>query len=78
MDQGTAPRNTWLVAGTSILKPYPCRCEYWREGGCDATWCPCSGRTDVWNFPAGCCAWINTPAVAKAAQDAYNASKGWY
>lgn len=71
----TAPRNVWAIAGTSILRPYPCRCERWRDV-CDPTWCPCAGRVDVWNFAAGCCAWRATPAVASAAQAAYSASIG--
>lgn len=66
----TAPRNVWLGAGTSIFQPYPCRCRRGR-GACDPTWCPCAGRTDVWNFEAGCCAWVNTPPVAAAAQREY-------
>lgn len=69
----TAPLNVWLVAGTSILAPYPCRCQPWREGGCSALWCPCAGRLDLHNVPPGCCAPVNTPAVAAAAQAAYNA-----
>lgn len=72
-----APRNTWIIAGTSSLEPLPCLCETWRRGGCDPTWCQCAGRLDVWNFRQGCCAWYNTPAVAAAAQRAYSASKGW-
>lgn len=40
-------------------------------------WCPCAGRLDVWNWPASCCAWVHTPAVAKRAQDEYSASRGW-
>lgn len=64
----TPPRNVWLVAGTSAFQRYPCRCEPWREGGCSPKWCPCSGRTDLAGLPPTCCAWINTPAVAAAAQ----------
>jgi len=71
----TAPRNVWLVAGTSVFAPYPCRCEAWRAEGCSPLWCPCAGRVDVWNFPPSCCAWVHTPAVAKRAQDAYNAAR---
>lgn len=67
MENGTAPTNVWLIAGTSAFGPYPCRCETWREGGCSARWCPCSGRTDQPNWPRECCAWVNTPAVAAAA-----------
>lgn len=77
MVAGVVPLNTWLINGASLFGVYPCRCELWRQGGCDPTWCPCSGRLDVWNWPAACCAWVNTPAVAQAAQDAYSASRGW-
>jgi hypothetical protein len=68
MELKTAPTNVWLIAGTSAFEPYPCRCEPWREGGCSARWCPCSGRTDYGNVPASCCCRVNTPAVAAAAQ----------
>lgn len=76
MNAGAAPRNVWLVAGTSVLQPYPCRCEPWR-GPCSPLWCPCAGRLDAWHWPAHCCAWVRTPAVAAAAQKAYSASRGW-
>lgn len=79
MSAGAAPRNVWLVAGTSLLQPYPCRCKGGRggRGSCSPLWCPCAGRLDVWNFPPGCCAWVHTPRVAAAAQDAYSAQRGW-
>lgn len=68
MELKTAPRNVWIIAGTSILQPYLCRCEPWRGEGCSAKWCPCSGRTDYAALPSSCCAWVHTPAVAAAAQ----------
>jgi hypothetical protein len=78
VNTAAAPRNVWLVAGTSLFAPYPCRCAPRRATGfCDPTWCPCGGRLDVWNFAQGCCAWWATPAVAAAAQRAYSASRGW-
>jgi len=60
--------NTWIVAGTSIFEPYPCRCELWREGGCNPAWCPCSGRPLAATLPRTCCAWVNRPAVAAQAR----------
>lgn len=101
----SAPHGVWLVAGTSMFQPYPCRCvprgpdrqvrvpvitvppglapvEFRivtapGDIRCSPVWCPCAGRLDVWNFAAGCCAWVHTPAVAAAAQRAYAASRGW-
>lgn len=71
-----APKNVWLIAGTSIFQPPPCLC---RRGGrpCDPTWCQCAGRLDPWNCPRDCCAWWATPAVAAAAQAAYRIKTGW-
>jgi hypothetical protein len=71
-----SPRNVWLVAGTSVFQPYPCRCGGWQQ--CSPLWCPCAGRLDVWNWPPSCCAWVHTPRVAAMAQAEYNASRGWY
>jgi hypothetical protein len=61
-----------MVARTSILEPYPCRCAE-RRGPCSALWCPCAGRLD----PPGpaCCARVFTPAVAAAAQREYEANR---
>lgn len=70
----SAPLDTWIVAGTSSLQPYPCRCEGGRRA-CSPLWCPCAGRLDVWNFAPACCAWMHTPAVAAAAQRAYEAQR---
>ena len=77
------PTNTWIIAGTSVFERYPCRCRFpvegsrrdtWRGGtefigaDCNPKFCPCSGRTDYDGLRAGCCARVNTPAVAAAAQ----------
>jgi hypothetical protein len=48
-------KGVWLVAGTSLDQPYPCRChERWNDRGCSAAWCPCAGRQRV-NLPSDCC-----------------------
>lgn len=59
----------WLIAGTPIGEPYPCRCSESLYGKCSPLWCPCSGRSD----PQGplCCAVHNTPARWKEANTAY-------
>lgn len=49
----------WLVAGTRVGEPYPCRCSASRK--CKTTgavpWqCPDVGRTDTQHLPAWCCA----------------------
>lgn len=49
----------WLIAGTDISAPYPCRCSERRGRVCSAAWCPCAGRSD----PQGptCCGRIFRP-----------------
>jgi hypothetical protein len=63
----------WLIAGTLVTEPYPCRCHESRFGKCSPLWCPCSGRLD----PQGpdCCAVHNTPARWKEANREYEAKK---
>lgn len=56
----------WIVARTPADRKYPCRCELGRK--CSPQWCWCSGRVDLHQVPAHCCAHTNTPAVAAAAQ----------
>ena len=50
----------WIVAGTSTLEPYPCRCRepVWSPGrNCGSTWCPCWDRLDgLASLPFACCA----------------------
>lgn len=58
----------WLIARKPIGRRYPCRCRLGKT--CDPKWCWCSGRVDVDDAPAHCCARINMPAVAAAAQRA--------
>lgn len=53
-------RGVWLVAGTALSAPYPCRCFEGRDRwACENGRCPCWGRTDVATvaLPAACCAW---------------------
>jgi hypothetical protein len=72
----TAPVGVWLVAGTPTSAPYPCRC---RPGGdCSPVFCPCAGRMDAWNWPAGCCAWVTPPHVAAKAQAEYSTRRASY
>jgi hypothetical protein len=46
--------GVWLVAGTPLDQPYPCRCGERRYKECSAAWCPCAGRPDPPN--SQCCA----------------------
>ena len=49
-------RGRWLVAGTALEAPYPCRCAFITSGGtCHPVYCPCAGRVDLDHVPAGCC-----------------------
>jgi hypothetical protein len=68
-----APTGVWLVAGTPLSQPYPCRCR--PGGGCSALWCPCAGRIDYAVLPDSCCAWVHRPAVAAAAQREYERTR---
>lgn len=45
----------WIIAGTTLADPYPCRCGERRGRVCSPAWCPCAGRPD----PQGnaCCGW---------------------
>lgn len=61
-------RNVWLVAGTALAEPYPCRCFEGRDRwACEHGRCPCWGRVDVMTAPLGpaCCAW-HWPGLAAA------------
>ncbi len=51
--------GSWLVTGTPVGEPYPCRCAERRFSKCSAVFCPCAGRLDPPN--AECCAHVNTP-----------------
>jgi hypothetical protein len=62
-------KGVWLLAGTPVGEPYPCRCSERRFGRCSAVFCPCSGRMDP-PSPA-CCAVENTPEKAAQAGAAY-------
>lgn len=72
----TAPAvgfGPWLIAGTPVDEPYPCRCHESRRRGCSPLWCPCSGRPD--RLPEPCCSTRFGPAEWKAANLAYEAKK---
>ena len=56
-------RGVWIIAGTPLNQPYPCRCDERRGGTCSPRWCPCAGRVDLHQVPPTCCAHYNTPEV---------------
>lgn len=64
-----APRGVWLVAGTPIDEPYPCRCAEAKYGRCNAAFCPCSGRPDPQG--ANCCGHRFGPEEAARAAAAW-------
>lgn len=65
---GVARTGVWLIAGTSIEEPYPCRCSTPDPGTWAGRWCrhygwfspgcPCWGtpQDERTGRPAGCCA----------------------
>lgn len=71
-----APVNRWVIAGTPLSEPYPCRCKerppharHWKSWKCSPAWCPCAGAVPLHGDP-DCCGWHTTPAdvvMAKAA-----------
>jgi hypothetical protein len=63
----------WLVAGTPVDQPYPCRCHERLGKECSAAWCPCAGRPD----PQGprCCANWYGPEDHVAAMAAWRIEK---
>ncbi len=63
----------WLIAGTPVDEPYPCRCHESRFGRCSPLWCPCAGRPDV--LPEPCCSSRFGPAEWKAANLAWEAKR---
>ena len=46
----------WIITGTPVDQPYPCRCHEARYGTCSPKYCPCVGRLDLVNLPEKCCA----------------------
>lgn len=67
----------WLITGTALDRPYPCRCNErpaWAEE-CSAAWCPCAGRTDRDHLPATCCSWRYGPADHVEAMARWRAEK---
>lgn len=65
--------GTWVIAGSPIGEPYPCRCNERMGKQCSAAWCPCAGRTDPPN--ARCCANWFTPADHMEAMKAWRIKK---
>lgn len=51
-DRGSIAFGRWLIAGTLVSEPYPCKCR--SGGGC---WerCECRGRMDMETMPEWCC-----------------------
>lgn len=47
--------GVWLVAGTALDQPYPCRCLERGQRDCGSQWCPCFGRTDLAGLTPACC-----------------------
>jgi hypothetical protein len=58
--EGGVPLDVWIIAGTPVSAPYPCRCDEtspWRTKQCGTKYCPCDGRIDVGpHLPSDCCA----------------------
>lgn len=63
----------WMIAGTPVGQPYPCRCHESKFGRCSPLWCPCAGRPDI--FPEPCCSGRFGPAEWKAANTAWEAKR---
>lgn len=67
MTSGNGIGGRWIVAGTPVGDPYPCRCGERRGDTCSVKWCPCSGRVDLENVPADCCSrWYDPEAFTAA------------
>lgn len=57
--------GVWLIAGTALGQPYPCRCSSPTPGTWSGQWCgfsgffepgcPCFGRTDLRGLTPACC-----------------------
>lgn len=67
------PMGTWLIAGSPLGAPYPCRCRERIGKECSAAWCPCAGRPAPW--APGCCGAWNGPAEHRAAMAEWRARK---
>lgn len=65
--------GTWLVSGTPVDQPYPCRCHERLYSDCSAAFCPCAGRLDPPN--SRCCANWFGPAQHMAAMAEWRAKK---
>lgn len=53
--------SRWIVTGTPVREPYPCRCHEAKYGACSVKWCPCVGRLDRENLPEMCCGQVWGP-----------------
>jgi hypothetical protein len=67
--------GVWLLAGTPVSQPYPCRCHERRYKFCSPVFCPCAGRLDLGNVGPECCAHVNTPERVTIATAAYHLRK---
>lgn len=69
-------QGRWVIAGTPLDEPYPCRCKErpahargWKTWRCSPAWCPCAGAPTA-GKPRDCCAYRVSPeahVMAKAA-----------
>lgn len=61
------PVGVWLIAGTAVGQPYPCRCAERGGRDCGRAWCPCWGRRDLATagriLPWSCCGWRSLDAL---------------
>lgn len=59
----TVQPGRWLVTGTDMEDPYPCRCgEFGDDAWAHAHRCACKGREDGMLMPPSCCGHIKPPA----------------
>lgn len=69
-------KGRWIIAGTPITEPYPCRCGEAKYGKCRPAFCPCAARPDP---PAPeCCGHRTTPADIVADDRAWRVATGRY
>lgn len=64
--------GVWLVAGTRVGEPYPCRCSVVRKcrtSGAVPWQCPDVGRTDTQHLPVHCCARRGEPVTETVVPD---------
>ena len=66
-------RGVWIIGGTPVGEPYPCRCHQRKYDRCAAMWCVCAGRPDPQNDQ--CCANWFGPAEVPRAQEEHDRKK---